>query len=154
MPLRIPTFLHLRLDALARRDAVAVSVARSLRPAPAHAPLIVSSFALKADERGFACALLRAKSNLWLYRTNQRAFSGDFIVVDVSSPTRDRRRAFVVDLKLGAPVRVGGGGAGVQLRNAARVVRDIALGSGALDESAPYELVTGDGAALLAFFGA
>lgn len=152
MSLRIPSFLHLRLDALLRRDAVSVLVARSLRPTRTHAPIVVSSFAFKNDEREFAHALLQAKSHLWLFRSNQRAFSGDFVVVDVSSPARDRRRAFVIDLKQGAPVRVGGGGAGVQLKNAAHVVRDIAR-AGALDEESPYELVTGDGAALLAFFG-
>ncbi len=86
------------------------------------------------------------------FRSNQRAFSGDFVVVDVSSPAKGRRRAFVVDLKQGAPVRVGGGGAGVQLKNAANVVRDIAR-AGALDEESPYELLTGDGSALLAYFG-
>lgn len=153
MPLRIPTFLHLRRDALARRDAVSVTVARALHPTAAQAPLIVSSFAFKSDERRFARALLGAKSQLWLYRTNQRAFSGDFVVVDVSPPSLDRRRAFVLDLKLGAPLRLGGGGAGVQLRNAARVVRDIAREAGALGEDANYDIVTGDGDALLAFFG-
>jgi hypothetical protein len=37
-----------------------------------------------------------------------------------------------------------GGGAGVQLRNAPRVVRDVAIATGALDAAAPFELLTGD----------
>jgi hypothetical protein len=152
MPLRVPTFLQLRLDAFARGDAVSTLVAR-LRPSAAHVPMYVSSFAFKCDEDRFARSLLSAKSHLWLFRANQRAFSGDFVVVDVSSPARVRRRALVLDLKRGARVRIGGGGAGAQMRNAACVVRDVARGTGALDESAAYELVTGDGGALLAWFG-
>ena len=150
---RIPTFLHLRRDAFARGDAVSTMVAR-LRPPAAYAPLFVSSFAFKNDEDWFARRLLEKKSHLWLFRANQRAFSGDFVVVDVSSPARDRRRAFVLDLKYGARLRVGGGGAGVQLRNAARVVRDVAVGTGTIDEQATYELLTGDAKLLLGWFGA
>jgi hypothetical protein len=98
---------------------------------------------------------MERKSNLWLFRSNQRAFCGDFIVVDVSSPDPSRRPAFVVDLKRGARVRVGGGGAGVQLRGAASVVRELARTTGALAEDAPHvALVTGDGELLLRFFGA
>jgi hypothetical protein len=153
MSSRIPSFLKLRLDAFARGDAVATMVAR-LRPPSSQAPLFVSSFAFKNDEDRFARRLLEAKSHLWLFRANQRAFGGDFVVVDVSSPARRRRRAFVLDLKFGARVRVGGGGAGVQLRNAARVVRDVALATGALEEEASYELLTGDSRLLLGWFGA
>ena len=77
---------------------------------------------------------------------------GDFLVVDMSSPDHKRRRAFVMELKSGAPLRLGGGGAGVQLRNAGKAVRDVALASGVLDAEAPYELVTGDGERLLELF--
>ena len=81
------------------------------------------------------------------------AFCGDFVVVDVSSPSRSRRRAFVLDLKHGARLRTGGGGAGVQLRNAPRVVQEVALATGVLDAAASFELLTGDAGLILSFLG-
>src|SRR5690349_3063427 len=84
--------LRLPRSALVRRDAVArLSATWQAR----------SLFAFKCDELAFARALLARRTNLWLYRTSQRAFAGDFIVVDVSSPPSrvDSRRAFVIELK-------------------------------------------------------
>jgi hypothetical protein len=134
---RAPAFLKLRREAFPR------------------AAVVLSEFAFKNDEQRFARVLMEKKSNLWLFRSNQRAFCGDFIVVDVSSPDPARRRAFVVDLKRGARVKVGGGGAGVQLRGAASAVRELARATGALVEAtARVALVTGDGELLLRFFGA
>lgn len=141
--------LRLRRDALARRDGIGLLVSRALRPRPCDHAAVVAAFAFKADEERFARALLAHKTQLWLFRVNQRAFAGDFVVVDASSPTPARRRVLVVDLKLGAPVRLGGGGAGVQLRNAPDVVRALAREGGVIDEATPFELATGGAEALL-----
>src|SRR5688500_7667589 len=76
-----------------------------------------SLFALKCDELAFARALLARRSNLWLYRTSQRAFAGDFLIVDLSHPSPSSRSVVVTELKRGERVRVGAPSS-VQLRNA------------------------------------
>lgn len=149
--LKLPLCIALRPPAVERRDGIAVLVMRTLRPPTSAEGLAVHSFELKNDERQFARELLRRKSNYWLFRSNQRLACGDFVVVDVSSPAPARRRAFVIDLKQGAPIRVGGGGAGVQLRNAERAIGELRA-AGVIAVEAPYELVTGDAKALLGFF--
>jgi hypothetical protein len=153
MPLVLPSFLALRRSIFERRDAIIDLIVRTLHPAPSEAGFAVQSFAFKGDEYAFAQALLRKKTELWLFRSNQRAFCGDFVVVDLSSPSPARRRAFVLDLKLNAKLRIGGGGAGVQLRNAERVIRDIAA-TGVLGKDPRYELMTGGSEEVLRFFGA
>jgi hypothetical protein len=149
----IPQFLRVYRGALARRDAISTLVARALSPSHAAAPRVVAEFAFKSDEHRFARALLTEKTQMWLYRVSQRAFSGDFVVIDASNPSRAKRRVYVLDLKLGAPVKRGGGGAGVQLKNAPRVVRDLALATGVIDEETPFELVTGGSDAVLGMLG-
>lgn len=151
---RLPRFLKLRRDALERRDAVSCLVAHSLRPSATVRVHAVSAFAFKNDELSFARELLRRKSQLWLFRSNQRAFCGDFLVVDVSSPRPTRRPAFVLDLKQGAPLRLGGGGCGVQLKAAAHAVAELARRTGVMDPDREAELVTGDATEVLRFFGA
>ncbi len=110
-----------------------------------------TAFRFCNDERAFAAGLLRQKPNLWLFRCNQRAFCGDFVVVDMSSPDPERRRVWVVDLKQGAPLRVGGGGAGVQLQNAERAVAEVAARTGAVPRGAAFEAVVGDALGVLAY---
>lgn len=63
-------------------------------------------FAFKDDELAFARALAE-RTQLWLFRANQRAFAGDFLVVDVSSPSAEHRPAIVLDLKRGGRLREG-----------------------------------------------
>lgn len=154
MPRPLPLALALPRRALARRDLVPALVWRAIRPANADVGLVVQAFELKNDELDFARALLAKKSQLHLFRSNQRAFCGDFVVVDVSSPSVARRSAVVLDLKQGAPLRVGGGGAGVQLRNAELAVREIARMTSLLGDEAAFEVVTGDAAEVLGYFGA
>ena len=150
----IPLFLEIPRRALARRDLVPALVYRALRPARTEMARVVECFALCDDELGFARALLDKRSQHRLFRSNQRAFCGDFVVVDVSSPEIFRRRAVVLDLKLGAPLRLGGGGAGVQLRNADQAVRELARLSASVADQAPFEVVTGDAGEVLSYFGA
>ncbi|MCK6592621.1 MAG: hypothetical protein L6Q76_34125, partial [Polyangiaceae bacterium] len=137
--LKLPLCIALRPSAVERRDGITVLVMRTFRPATADEGLAVYAFELKNDERAFARELLGRKSNYWLFRSNQRRACGDFVVVDVSSPHPARRRAFVIDLKQGAPVRVGGGGAGVQLRNAESAVSEL-RSAGVLGVDAPFSV--------------
>jgi hypothetical protein len=110
------------------------------------------NFAFKNDEARFAKELLRRRGNFWVYRTHQARFCGDFVLVDMSSPRPAGRRVFVLDLKLGGGLKVGGGGAGVQFRNAALAVAEIAQG-GVIDPSTPYELLSGARALVLDALG-
>jgi hypothetical protein len=114
---------------------------------------VLSAYAFCNDEAAFARELLRKRSQLWLFRSNQRRFCGDFVVVDMSSPVVERRPAWVVDLKLGAPLRVGGGGAGIQLRNSDRALAEIADVHGAIAPPLAAERVTGDRREVLGYFG-
>lgn len=153
MATRLPFSIKLSRRALARRDAFFASILRAVRPSSAEAGAAVHAFAFKNDEERFARALLDVQSRIWLYRNNQRAFCGDFIAVDMSSPKPAKRRAIVIELKQGAPVRWGGGGAGVQLKNAAEALRDPRGAGAVLGDEAPWEMVSGDAARLLGSLG-
>jgi len=111
---------------------------------------LLPAFELSGPERAFARELLTRKRNLWLLRCNQLASIGDFLVVDMSSPSPARRRSFLVELKSGAPLQLGGRGACGQMQNADLVVEE--LRRLALAESLT-ELVSGDGDAVLAWLG-
>ena len=110
-------------------------------------------FAFKSVEREFAMELLLQKRNYWVFRCNQQRFCGDFIVVDMSCPILEKRKVFVIDLKENAALKVGGGGAGIQFKNAKRAVSRIACGTGALLPDAPFEKLVGDKDRLLAYLG-
>lgn len=150
MSIRLPLFVKLTRRALDRRDDFIASILRAVRPSAAEAAFAVHAFAFKNDEQGFARALLARRPEIWLFRANQRAFCGDFLLVDMSSPATSRPHVCVLELKLGAPLRVGGGG--VQLRNAGRAVRDLPRMQGRLGDEPPFEVLTGDGAAILRLF--
>ncbi|MEW5847740.1 MAG: hypothetical protein AB2A00_02960 [Myxococcota bacterium] len=109
-------------------------------------------FEFKNDEREFVLDLLQRRSNYWVFRSNQQRFCGDFVVVDMSATTPERRRVFVIDLKFRAPLRLGGGGAGVQFRNAARAVAELA-GHGVVGPDASFQLVSGAREEVLAHLG-
>lgn len=146
-----PTTLRLHRAALARRDGLLhLLYARvgKLRPD------IVSAFELTEDERSFARELLRRRPAFWLFRTHQRRFAGDFVAIDMASASSARRRAWAIDLKLSAPLKVGGGGAGVSFAQVDRAVAEIAEETGALTPSSMIERVTGDGDAVLRHLGA
>ena len=110
---------------------------------------LLREFELTPAERRFALELLRRKPNLWLYRCNQRAFSGDFIAVDMSPSPAYPRPAFVLELKQDA--RLTEGVAGIQMAEHRLALEEIA------DLPAPVSSVTllcGSGEALLARLGA
>jgi hypothetical protein len=117
-------------------------------------PELLSAFALENDERPFARALLARHPRFWLYRTHQRRFAGDFVVVDMSDAIVESRAAWALDLKLGADVKVGGGGAGNAFVRLDAAILEIATRDGALAPSHRVVRVTGDGAALVEWLGA
>ncbi len=152
MPRHFPRALRLPLSAVVARDGLARHVARTLRPQASDLSRVVHAYAFKNDERAFAEALLARRTQLWLFRAHQGAACGDFLVVDLSEPDPARRRVVVLDLKQGAPLRPGGPGA-FQMRNAALGLAELAR-AGVIAPDAPYEVLTGDRAAVLGHFGA
>jgi hypothetical protein len=148
MPFVGPTYVRLPRRSLARADVVFRAVAARVRGRDRAS--VVAQFAFKDDELLFARALLDRQSRFWLYRVNQRAFGGDFVVIDVSSPVVARRRAFAVELKRGERARVRDSG-GVQQKNAPRVIEDIAA-TGVIDRDARPAFLVGDTRAILSFF--
>lgn len=145
----LPSFFKLSRAALARRDVVRCIVRRSSL-VPRHAVAETThAFALTEDELSFARTLLSLHSQMWLYRTHQRGFAGDFVVVDLSSPEPTRRRVFAVELKRGHHVRVHDG-TPLQLRNASLVVSQIAR-TGVVDDDSPHANLTGDSRAVVAY---
>jgi hypothetical protein len=125
--------LRLPRAALGRRDAI-VRLAQN--------EIERSLFAFKCDELAFARALLERRPNFWLYRTSQRAYAGDFVAVDVSSPRRDRRSVVALELKRGQRVRP------IALANAKAVVRALAE-QGVVDADALIDSIVGDANAVL-----
>ena len=83
---------------------------------------MMHAFAFKDDELVFARAVAE-RANVWIWRVSQRSYGGDFVLVDVSDPRRDRRVPIALDLKRGQSVKTGR--AGVQMKNANAVVAEI-----------------------------
>jgi hypothetical protein len=108
---------------------------------------LLEQLALSGPERDFALGLLRGKTNLWLYRCNQRRFCGDFVTIDMSPPRAADRRARVIELKQGAPLGTDAGG--VQLVNHRDALDEIAAREGVIAPGCPAELLRGDPAAVL-----
>lgn len=143
LTLRLPLQAVLRADGFVRR-------LRARRADPS--PKLVMAFAFKNDELPFARRLLAAHSRIWLFRCNQHAFAGDFVAIDMSSRDVARRRAWCLDLKRGAPVKLGGGGAGNAFVRLPAAIREIAGLHGVLLPEHPVICATGDGEALQRLF--
>jgi hypothetical protein len=109
-------------------------------------PEAESVFAFKDDELAFARALAE-RTHLWLFRANQRAFAGDFVVVDVSSPSAEHRSAIVVDLKRGGRLREGR--RGIQMGRSDRALAALSA-RGIVGESCAAVYVVGDAREVLA----
>ncbi len=141
---RLQYLLRLPRAALRRR----VPLAALLRHATGRAasPPVLRAFALSPDEQRFADALTERHAQFWLYRSHQRAFCGDFVVVDMSAPRPHDRRVYAVDLKAGARLRRA---AGIQMRNRHRAVAALAT-AGVILPDTPAEPVLGDRRVVLA----
>ncbi|MCY1078433.1 hypothetical protein [Archangium lansingense] len=151
MPREPPIVLPVSLPLLAHANPWALLLAKEEGYSLSNASLLSERYALKSDEKPFVRELLRRKRNMWAFRCDQRRFAGDFVVVDMSEPRPERRWVVVLDLKMGAPLVLGGGGAGVQLTQAQAAVEALAARQGILSPGARYELATGDKAAILSY---
>jgi len=140
LTLRLPPWLVDRFD-LPRVIAEAGSYTRS------EAFRLLERFATSGPEQAFAQTVLARRTNLWLYRCNQRAACGDFIVVDVSAPAPAGRAAVAIELKANQPLALGG--ARLQLANVDAAVGEL-IAAGVL-ASAAVTCVHGDEAAVLAY---
>ncbi len=123
----------LSLDMLLSRLSIPWSKAWSLR----------GRFQMSPAEKRFAQELLRRHSRLHLFRCDQRSFCGDFVVIDMSCPDPQRRRAWVIELKSNQRLKRAAGG--VQLRRAAEAVL-------ATEMAQEHQLLLGDPAEVLAAF--
>lgn len=141
----LPLVLKLPRRSLARADAVRTLVGQ-LDLQRASRAEIVAAFEFKDGELAFARSLAR-HTNLWIYRVNQRAFAGDFLVVDVSSPSPARRPVIALDLKRGGRVREGR--PGIQMAHTDRAMAVLAERGLIRSTCAPVHVV-GDASSLLA----
>jgi hypothetical protein len=148
LPPRLPTLLRLRPAWLDRKDAIERHVEVLLRPRPCWRAWVAHVFALHEPERAFARALLSRRTGWWVLRSHQQRSCGDFLVVDPSAPRPDGRRVWVVELKSGAPLREGGGGAGIQLSRSDEAVAEL-VSAGVLGPRVVATRLTGDGELLL-----
>lgn len=112
---------------------------------------LLRCFEMRGHERAFVRTVLTRRTNVWLFRCNQRRWCGDFIAVDMSPRSPADRLARVMELKTGAPLVVGG--AHLQLARHREAVDEIATRTGAVGPGAPVELLHGDAAAVLAHIG-
>jgi hypothetical protein len=112
---------------------------------------LLERFDLHAPERAFVKTVLARRTNLWLFRTNQRLACGDFIAVDMSPPVPADRRAHVIELKTGEPLALGG--ARLQVARHREAVAEIAATTAVVAAGAEVELIYGDAALVLAHLG-
>ncbi|AKQ65041.1 hypothetical protein A176_001953 [Myxococcus hansupus] len=154
MPREPPIVLPVSLPLLRHANPWALLLAKEAGYSSAVAALLSERYALKSDEKPFVKELLGRKRNLWVFRCDQRRFAGDFVVVNMAEPRLTRRAVVVLDLKMGAPLVIGGGGAGMQLTHAQDAVHGVASRPGVISPDAPYVLATGDKSVMLAYLGA
>ena len=107
-------------------------------------------FEMRSHERAFVKTVLARRSNLWLFRTNQRRSCGDFVAIDMSSSRRADRRAYAMELKMGERLVIGG--ARLQCAQISFAVDEL-VAREILEDSSPVELLYGDGAAVLRHLG-
>jgi hypothetical protein len=135
---------------LGERFDLARAIAEDGRWSWAEGYRLLERFELAGHERAFVKTLFERRTNLWLYRANQREACGDFVVVDMSAPQPGERRVYVIELKTGAPLALGG--ARLQCANHAAAVAELAA-TGIIAATSPVELVYGDAAAVLEHLG-
>lgn len=110
----------------------------------------LDQFDMRSHERAFVKTLLARRGNLWLFRTNQRRSCGDFVAVDMSSSRRAQRCAYVMELKMGERLVVGG----ARLQCAQhRAAIDELVGRDVLESGSPVELLYGDGDVVMTYLG-
>lgn len=100
---------------------------------------IAWAFMLSAPERRFVVSLFRRHRQLWVYRTHQTAACGDFVIIDMSAPKPEHRRAAVVELKSRGALKTGV--VGQQLRRYREVITEIAARDGVIATSLEPRLI-------------
>ncbi len=133
-----PALVRLPRRALGRRDWLLATIERQ-------GASCAWAFQLAPDELQFARALAARSTNLWIFRSHQQAACADFVLVDMSSGVLDRRRTFVVEVKLGRPVRRG---VGRQFMGVPRAVGEL-VGKRVIERGAPVRQLLGGRSALL-----
>ncbi|MCB9743097.1 MAG: hypothetical protein H6740_10895 [Alphaproteobacteria bacterium] len=111
---------------------------------------LLEGFTLSSRERCFAQRLLRERRNWWLWRCHQKAFAGDFLLVDLSEPRPQARRVIAVELKARAPLSPCGG---VQLARVQEAVAELTE-TGVITKSPEILGISGDKDAVLGWLGA
>lgn len=148
---KLPYPLTLRLPFwLAHEFSLKRLLARTLSNSWSECWALIPAFAHSGPEREFVRHMLRHERRLWLFRCHQRAFCGDFVVVDMSPPPGQRRWSAVVELKSSGPLTVGGGGASNQFKNSAAALQAVEK---QLPHGGPFvsHLVSGDSQQVLAW---
>ncbi len=128
-------------------DAVIAAQLRGTRSSIART---LPAFGLSSREKRFARTLLQRKRNLWLYRCNQRAFCGDFVLVDMSVGQRKRRPVTLIELKAREALHIGR--LGHQLQNAGQAVAAL-HDAGVAAPGAPIRSLQGDKSVVLGALG-
>ena len=105
---------------------------------------------MRSHERALVKTVLARRSNLWLFRTNQRRSCGDFIAIDMSSSRRADRRAYVMELKMCERLVLGG--SRLQCAHYGSAVDELVTREIPQDSS-PVQVLYGDGAAVLTHLG-
>ena len=123
------------------------------RPRPECLRRLRRAFAFSPAERAFARRLVERKTQLWVYRTNQHAFAGDFVVVDMSPGAPELRGPVVVELKAGEQVRRTPGPAAIQLERSDQAVAEIAGRDGVIVPGVEYGVLAGDPVEVLEALG-
>ena len=150
---RPPVALSLSRNTVADDHALLRSLAAQPDRTRHQVRALHSLFAFKSNERLFARILLDHKPEYWVFRCNQRCLCGDFIVVDMSCPVRERRKVYVIEMKERATLELGGRGAGNQFMETAPTLKKLARKTRAFDPHSPVEKVVGDLPHLLEFLG-
>ena len=148
-----PTVLKIPFHWLKHSKSIGYLLSRKLNLHRKEIYSWIQRFTFCCDEKTFVLILMRSKPNYWVFRCNQQKRCGDFTVVDMSSPNPEERRIWVLDLKLKAPLKIGGGGAGIQLSKASSAVLEIANSTGIVSASSSFELLSGDRIAILSYLG-
>jgi hypothetical protein len=108
-------------------------------------------FALRRPERRFVLRMLRERTNVWLFRCNQRRFCGDFVAVVMSARTLDRRACCPIELKQRVPLRIDAARR-IQLANHRAALAEIADRLGIIAPESPVVPLLGDPDAVCDFF--
>lgn len=145
-----PVTLHLPSSLLTQGFDLARLMSQDPRWNWAEGFRLLERFDLHDRERAFCRTLFQRHTHLWVFRANQRAFCGDFVLVDMSTPQPARRRAYVVELKAGARLAVDDEGARHQLAHHPRALGEL-VAAGVLGPASRICFLWGDPAEVVGF---